>query len=143
MKKPYLIQRATILRPLANKNARLSKAVNFDYMGSAEFEFEALPSSFRAIQAVADDWKQHLVPEICEQDKMLRVYSAFTEAELQEYTQHLLKLRAGHLRTKEATRFEVNYGATFKYTEPSDFWWDIENHVMFGFDKAFMNRLVH
>lgn len=53
---PYLIQRASINTPLAAPSARLSQAVNFDYMGSAEFEFGALPRSFRNIEAQTVSW---------------------------------------------------------------------------------------
>lgn len=43
MRTPYLIQRGKIVKPLAEHDTRLSKAVNLDYMGSSEFEFGALP----------------------------------------------------------------------------------------------------
>lgn len=142
MHTPRLIQRATISRPLAPENALLSKAVDFDYMGSAEFEFGALPKSFRAIKARADDWKCRLVKEIVDKDRPLRVYSAFTDEEFEEYKSHLLKLRDGQLRTKESTYFDKKHEEHFK-TLQCDFWWDIDNHVTFGFDKNFMNRLPH
>lgn len=61
---PYHIQRGDIVTPLAPDTARLSKAVDFHYMGSAEFEFGALPKSFRRIEQVADDWKLQRVDDI-------------------------------------------------------------------------------
>lgn len=138
---PYLIQRAEIQRPLADPDARLSRAVDFDYMGSAEFEFGALPSSFRNIEAQADAWQCRLVQEIQEEGRPLRVYSAFNDAEFEEYRQHLLALRAGRGRTKERTEFGLDQPRS-RFTV-CDFWWDITNDVMFGFDKVFMNRLPH
>lgn len=142
MQAPYLIQRATIETPLADDSSRLSQAVNFDYMGSAEFEFGALPKSFRRIEAVADDWKCRRVEEIKEGDKPLRVYSALTDDEFEQYKQHLIAARSGKLHTKESTYFEHDHAERFKYAR-ADFWWDIDNDVMFGFHKQFMNRLPH
>lgn len=139
---PYLIQRAKINRPLAPATVRLSQAVNFDYMGSAEFEFGALPQSFRRIEAMADAWKCRLVPEIMEGEIALRVWSAFTDEEFDEYKGYLLCLRnpgSNTIRTKEGVRFEA--GREKSTYSSTDFWWDISNDAMFGFDKNFMNRV--
>jgi hypothetical protein len=55
LRKPYLIQRANIVKPLSPKNqagkVTLSKSVSFDYMGSSEFEFGALPKSLKRLHA--------------------------------------------------------------------------------------------
>ena len=139
---PYLIQRAEINRPLTPASVRLSQAVNFDYMGSAEFEFGALPQSFRRIEAMADSWKCRLVPEIMEDEIALRVWSAFTDEEFEEYKDYLLRLRnpgSNPIRTKEGVRFEA--GRKKSTYSNTDFWWDIDNDVMFGFDKTFMKRV--
>lgn len=134
---PYLIQRGEIRRPLANIDVRLSQAVNFEYMGSAEFEFGALPQSFRRIEAKKDTWRKHLVPEIKSGETSLRVYGSFAEGELEQYTERLLVLRSGKGHTKESTYFEEVRPAYAK----TDFWWDLDNDVMFGFDKKFMGAL--
>ena len=141
---PYLIQRGEIKTPLADPNSRLSFAVNFDYMGSAEFEFGALPKSFRRIEANANDWKCRIVEEIKEDDVPLRVWSAFTDEEFDKYKKYLLQMRdpknnGGRLKTKEAVRFEHDYDhGKFCCT---NFWWDIDNDVMFGFKKELMKRV--
>ena len=141
---PYLIQRAEIETPLAAPTARLSQAVNFDYMGSAEFEFGALPKSFRRIESMADNWKCRIVAEITEEDVPLRVWSALTDEEFTQYVGYLKRMRdpknhGGHLRTKEAVRFEHDYNhGKFNKT---NFWWDVDNDVMFGFKKEFMKRV--
>lgn len=144
LKFPYLIQRAEINSPLADETDRLSQAVDFDYMGSAEFEFGALPKSFRRIEALADNWKCRLVPEITENEVPLRVYSAFTDEEFEIYKGYLLGLRAGNSRgqTKERTDFDPKNSYTGKYGK-TNFWWDITNDVMFGFHKTFMKRVPH
>ena len=137
--RPYLIQRARVNTPLAEVDTRLSNAVYFDYMGSAEFEFGALPKSFRALQAMRKDWKLRLVPHLTENEIPLRVFSALADAQFAEYVKHLEAFRkpGNRIRTKESVRFEAGEKAAW---DP-DFWWDIDNHVMFGFNKNFMNRL--
>lgn len=137
--KPYLIQRGEIERPLGNfRGARLSQAVDFDYMGSAEFEFGALPKSFRAMEAMADKASMTVLEEITEGDVFLRVFHFFDEQEFAEYKKHLINLRQDNIHTKERTCFNYNRS---KYEMKFDFWWDIQNHVMWSFDKKFMNHI--
>lgn len=138
----YLVQRGKINRPLGKfEGQRLSKAVNLDYMGAAEFEFGALPKSFMAIEARVDAATLRIVPEIRQHESPLRVFSTMSDDEWSEYLSELLKLRAGALRTKENARFtESEVDNTPSYGH-ADFWWDIGNHVMFSFDKVFMKRI--
>lgn len=135
---PYLIQRGEIKRPLVD--GRISEAVNLDYMGSAEFEFGALPKSLRAMQSRLDDLKATTEPRILEGERSLRILHGFTPDEYEEYLGYLLELRADKRRTKETTRFAAGY-PPMKFSK-TDIWWDIDNHVMFSFDKVFMNRLL-
>lgn len=139
MHTPYLIQRGTINRPLVE--GRFSEAVNLDYMGSAEFEFGALPKSLRALQAKVDSISLTTEPRITDEGgASLRVLHTFTPDEYEEYVGHLLKLREGQLRTKESTWFDKEHPKRFK-TLRCDVWWDIDNHVMWTFDKVFAKRL--
>lgn len=112
-------------------------------MGSAEFEFGALPKSFRRIEALADLWVCRIVPDILEEETPLRVWSALSDTEFEEYRSWLLRardpLRYGALRTKESVRFNSDYKHSQFNT--TNFWWDITNDVMFGFKKEFMKRL--
>lgn len=136
---PYLIQRATIVRPL-KRTGRFSEVVDLDYMGSSEFEFGALPASLRMLQKHIDDIKLTVEPRLRDTDNHnLRVLHTFNEADYEGYVQHLLNLRADKQRTKECTRFQASYPAS-RFTV-TDLWWDINNHTMFSFDKNFMNRL--
>jgi hypothetical protein len=145
---PYLIQRARIATPLAEKSAHLSKAVGFHYMGSAEFEFGALPKSLRRIEARADSWICRIVNDIKEGDTPLRVWSALTDEEFAEYVGYLKILRASQsdrtvkrFYTKESVQFEFDRDRTQDEYFKTDFWWDITNDVMFGFKKEFMKRV--
>ena len=138
MKTPYLVQRCEIRRPLVE--GRISEALDLDYMGSAEFEFGALPKSLRALQARVDDIKLTVDNRITDNEKSLRVLHTFNESEFEEYFKFMLRMRGNDLRIKESSRFEAGrepskYGIT-------DVWWDIDNHVFWSFDKIFMNRIT-
>lgn len=137
---PYLVQRANIRTPLAEKTERLSRAVDFDYMGSAEFEFGALPRSFRRIESNLANFKRRTVTDILDGESSLRVWSYLSDEDFAEYCKYLRKMRSNRhaLRMKEYPGFEADNVS--KWRKP-DFWWDIENDVMFSFHKNFMNRV--
>jgi hypothetical protein len=140
---PYLIQRARIISPLTKEGERLSNAVRFDYMGSAEFEFGALPKSFRRIQAKRSLLKLRKVEGIKFGELQLRVLSTMTDEEFAEYSVILKTLRGSDrkIRTKEATQFNEDY-KPYDEAFRNDFWWDICNDAMFTFHKQFANRLI-
>lgn len=136
---PWLIQRAGIRKPLSDVNeTTLSNSVSFDYMGSSEFEFGALPSSLRRMRD--RELKIRLVKGITHEQSPLRVLSYLDDKMFHEYEQTLFNLRFGNPRLKEVSRFNHDYpnrDSSFR----TDFWWDIENDVMWSFDKIYMNRL--
>lgn len=142
---PYLIQRARINTPLTKAGERLSNAVHFDYMGSAEFEFGALPKSFRRIQQKRPLLKLRKIEDIKSGELPLRVLSTMTDEEFAEYTEILKTLRASDrkIRTKEMTYFNEDY-KPFSDNDiyRIDFWWDVCNDAMFTFHKQFANRLI-
>lgn len=138
VKRPYLVQRGEIRRPLKDESCRFSDAVNLDYMGSAEFEFGALPKSLRALQARVDSLKKTVLVSVMSGDVPLKVLHGLSDAAFKEYEGHLLAIRADKHRLKESSHFAHDYSSQYAKT---DFWWDIDNHVMWSFDKEFMNRL--
>ena len=140
MQVPYLIQRAQINRRLNEfKGERLSKSIDCDYMGSAEFEFGAIPKAYRAIRDDFLNYRQSKIEAIMENDAVLRLFHNFNDEDLAKYTKYLLQMRGDQyaLQTKENVGFDPNS----YYYKRTDFWWDIENHVMWSFDKEFMKRL--
>lgn len=132
MKTPYLVQRATILTPLMPPNTRLSKAVNFDYMGSSEFEWGALPKAFKA-SSLSPTLTLKFIQE---QNLRILLPQGIT---LEEYLPYLDKMKEQKLRLKES----ISYGLDPKdiFHQRDNFWWDIENNVMWSHHKQFMKRL--
>lgn len=136
----YHIQRGTIKRPLT-RDTRFSEAVDLDYMGSAEFEWGALPKSLRELQANVDNIKLTVEPRIQDEEgRSLRVLHTFDTDAYEAYVSLLVDLREGTRRTKESTYFDKDHKKRFKTLE-CDLWWDIDAHAMWSFDKQFMNRL--
>lgn len=145
MKSLYLIQRGAIKRPLSSPRdaVRLSQAVSLDYMGSAEFEWGALPESFRRIEAHPMPFIMRIVDSITDTKdgivRPLKVWSCLQDDEFTFYVAELTKLRNDHGRTKEYTSFEKD--RQLSSYDKTDFWWDIRNDAMFGFDVDFMDMV--
>lgn len=134
MKKPYLVQRATINKTFKNK--KLSEAVDFDYMGSAEFEFGAIPRAFKILK----ENKGNIIKSIMHFDgKELYLCHYMKLGELGEYENYIKDLYDDKIRLKETSRFAKNT----RYVCNIDFWWDIENNVMFSYNKKFMDELLN
>jgi hypothetical protein len=152
MKTPYLIQRAEI-NDSRTDEMRVSQAVRLDYMGSAEFEFGATAKSLRALEKAfltrkPEDGDLMRVTDVAEittksrsgKQKPLKVLHCFTDEEFEQYIPYLHKMREGKLRAKENPRFEA--APQWPFTSNSiNFWWDIENHVMWSFDHEVMRKL--
>lgn len=138
MRQPYLVQRGKINTPLAPESCCFSEAVQLDYMGSAEFEFGAVARSTRALQAGVDNIKKTVVTSIMENGVPLKVLHMFSEEDFKEYEKYLLRMRGNDIRLKEVSGFCPDDG---RWATRNNFWWDIENHVMWSFNKVFMNRL--
>lgn len=156
---PYLIQRAHINNPLAPATERLGKAVRFDYMGASEFEWGALPASFRRMQAQQQKFSVRLVHDIRDEDSPLRIFSYLDDENFTAYVKFIRELREPsnnpreRIRLKERSEFSLeekrfdermyaNRKDSYK-PDRANFWWDIDNDVMFSFHKMFMNRLGH
>lgn len=137
MKPIYLVQRATIKVPLAFDKSTLTDSVRFDYMGSSEFEYGALPASLRRLQSNQKAITTFVAPIYDKKGRHLRILSYLSKEDINLYVGQLCLLRQGGIRTKERTEFSELPSMYDK----TDFWWDIENDVMWSFHKEYMNRL--
>lgn len=138
---PYMVQRATIVRPYVDMaNAKLGDAVDLDYMGSSEFENGATGISLRVFQARASDIRQSVHPTITDALKRpLFIVHTFDDAKLDVYNGYLRRLRGidQAIRTKERTNFDQSIKSS-----DTDFWWDLHNHVFWSFDQHFMMGMI-
>lgn len=142
--KPHLIMRAKIRRPLVATSVRLGEAVELEYMGSSEFEGGATGKSLRWLEDAGRAGRRlRVMTLINENDQPLRVLSKFNDAEFQQYSQYLLRMRnekEGQLRLLEPAYFDPSTRPAYA---KCDFWWDLNNHVMWSFHKPFMKRLEY
>lgn len=122
--KPYLIQRAKFHYRQDKKG--IDTILKFDYMGSSEFEFGALPKS---LQRIRDVISEYVYFEINLNGKSITVFCKENKKDF--INQYLTDLSLKNFTLKEYSDFD-NYiydGGFFKCN--TDFWWDIENDVMF------------
>lgn len=140
---PYLIQRCKIEQPVEN-GVRFSHNVKLDYMGSAEFEFGIVPQSLRRM---AESKDYHLVPVrdiLNDNGDHLYVWCDLPFEKVPEYVEILKRLRnKNDIRLKESSHFYINKADDWysKDNARTDFWWDLDNNIMFTFNADMMKVL--
>lgn len=123
---PYLIQRGKIR--IDENRKGLDKLVAFDYMGSSEFEFGALPKSLREIRT---NLKLY-------QPKMMHIPNVSGVTIFAKNIAETLEAIKGVSKRKFALKEHCDF---YDWCEPSyifasekenrnDFWWDIGNNFM-------------
>jgi len=125
---PHLIQRGSFLNRENKKG--IDSILIFDYMGSSEFEWGALPESLKEIRNNINDFRFH---HLLINEKKVTVYVNKSESitDLIEYLNNLAKRKC---KPREYSDFE-----TYIFPDKdelldenqTDFWWDIGNHFMF------------
>ncbi len=139
VKKPYLIQRCSINKPIEQyRDKLLSEALDFDYMGSTEFEIGKARESLLFIRRNYSEAKTVLHPKINHGFHALRVFHVFNDVDWSTYADYLVQLRHDQIHLKENSKFQLH---TLKSIREIDFWWDIENSVMWSFNKPFMTQI--
>ena len=128
---PFLIQRCTVLSLDPAKADKIANVLKPEYMGSAEFEFGALPASLRA---VFENWRQYacFLPGL--KDKACRALFLFARKDQEAQVREAVRLasRERAVRTKEWVGLEHALngyppGQGYGGSKP-DVWWDIEHH---------------
>lgn len=144
--KPWLIQRASIRRPLGKfKRQGLSASLNFDYMGSSEFEHDNLPDSLLRVHSTFFDYQLQKSDEIyihsAGKTFCLRLFTRLKGLQLAQYFEYIKQLRKGTLQLKEFSRFDGYAFSDSSLPTQTDFWWDVDNDVFFSFDKTYLSEL--
>lgn len=143
---PYLIQRCMIDNPLPKKDVRFGKAIRHDYMGSSEFEWNAVPNAF--VYKNLSDYKLSKVDvfEVVDgEEKQLRLFHCFNDEELAKYVAILKDLQQNQINLKEASGFDVDITTkerAKKYYAKVDMWTDLDNNVIFTYHKMAANRIA-
>jgi len=141
MEKPYLIQRAKFEDNKEGKG--IDRLLSFDYMGSSEFEWNALPKALRSMRDFLSDYIQF---QYSFKQYPTKSVTVFCKKEQKEFIGDILEQLADReIRLKE-------YCDLDKYLRDeggrlyNDFWWDIDQDWMFwksnpDFDLKFKDAI--
>jgi hypothetical protein len=118
-----------------------------EYMGSAEFEFGALPSSLKEMTKMVDFLDVYMVkPEIKDfQGKRMFLICTDEQVNYQEFFPRLIENK---IRLKEYTELDKAISGKRWNNEPLNpkcyvnAWWDIDNHIMFCFGKSEAKKII-
>lgn len=143
MNRPHLIQRMKFKEDPC-EDPSVDELLNMTYMGSAEFEWGALPNSLKRMTKSFEDFNIFIVCTMSDASNGPLVLISHTD----EYTTFFPKLIDGTIRLKETSKLKE--AMTGKYgsgrpVEPRDkidAWWDIENDVMFCFGKSRAEQIL-
>jgi hypothetical protein len=153
--RPYLIQRGEFRKIADNDIVGLDALIDYDYMGSAEFEFGSLGES---LEKICKEWAAYKIvrmEDIKDMNGNILYYLApatfmshidskktLTAEDLKEVMTNLFTKKS-HYRLKEWSNcYEHIYGDTYNTKVPStNFWWDIDYHWMACFGKD-IKRLI-
>lgn len=125
MNQPYLIQRAKFKN---SEDKGIDALLRFDYMGSSEFEWGALPKSLKRIRDGIADY--NFFDHMFENGKVVNIFCKNNDKD--EIGGWLEKLAKHELYLKEYCDLDdwINPDE-FSRKETSDFWWDIDNDLFF------------
>ncbi len=144
-KSPHLVQRCNFC-PESPKNARVSQQFAADYMGSSEFEYGAMSRSIRAIGANMHKMDIYKTDIVNEDGKRLWVFCANdVRAELIEWLEDRATTRSEMDCDYNGLQECLGFWCWFNPTDRSrhtNFWWEIEQHAAWGFEKASVQRFA-
>lgn len=125
---PYLIQRAKFSKE-KNESTGLDKLLNFEYMGSAEFEWGALP---KALDSIRGKISKYVIANITIEDKDITIFvnKDVTPLQLAKYMDDLA-YRVSYLKEPSGFDYYIKQKDVGSFVNKPDFWWDIKNDIMF------------
>jgi hypothetical protein len=145
MKNIYLVQRGDITMT-PDKDVPLRDVLVYDYMGAAEFEGGALGKSLMALYKDLDKYKAIKVPAIVKGESELRLFyngdwlTEDLEAYILQLTKHYIGGSSAPYSKESLYLSKKDLTDNHTFNKPA-FWWDIQNHTFFSFNKLFINRL--
>lgn len=141
--RPYLIQTGKIKPITKPAIVGIDSLVDLHYMGSAEFEFGALPQSLHRVVNHLDTYEIVKTGIVNFENAQLFLICKPTDAE--ELTAILLTLRDEKpYRLKENIGLDANLSGKEKADSYwfFDFWWDVENDYFFVVGKENAKKVM-
>jgi hypothetical protein len=148
--KPHLIQSFTLPTDRVNPKAKLGDMWHADYMGSAEYEFGAIPKAFRACLSHGGkiEWRQTSVTvRVSKGQKDLTMFTGFFDPNLSKTDYHieLVKMIFGErdaCRLKECVDFQKHVGFKDLHALRNRGFWDIDNQVFICFNEQLHKEIT-
>jgi hypothetical protein len=122
--KTWLIQRGKFEN--REYKSGIDSILSFDYMGSSEFEWGALPKSLGNIRGELNEYTYLDVPM---KNKVITVFCK--DSQKSDIKLYLTELAENKMRLKEFSAFDSYIKDDEYFKDRFDFWWDIENDLMF------------
>lgn len=151
----YLVQRGAFRTEINNsKHSELDKNILLDYMGSAEFEWGALPKSYNRILDNVGEYYIHIHPDIKNaNDVPLLVFCTNKDWEyikdtLSEFIKANNPKQVSDYRLKEWISFADRHyqvgppKSRWDKVNEDDFWWDIDNDFFFFYGAIDRANLI-
>ncbi len=145
-KRPRLLQRAVIRRPFGRyRDSRFFDSVTLEHQSDSQFAL-GVPASLKRMyhtRFVYSVFKaENLVLHKDNRKYALRICTRLRGNELEQYVNWLIAVRSGELKMPFASGFTTQDFADGMLPTAPDLWWDLENDVIFSFDKNYMSRLT-
>jgi len=130
---PYLIQRAKWRHKMNLEKKGIDQIIEFDYMGSSEFEWGALPKSLKRIREHISDYvwtHTEMYSIFSHRDQVTDILDAVTKLKLKEiHTKEFTAMREGICPNTVLNKLDYDFGFRI--------WWDIVNDFFIFSKKGF------
>lgn len=127
----YLVQRCRISQE-PSPGKRFGECVVFDYMGSSEFEFGAIPKCFEALEIIHSKmtiWKHHRKSPFDNKD----IFVLSLPEQRLPFAFELEMMFNGKSYTKEYVFSE--------FDKSNDLWIDLKNNIIFSKQESFLKEI--
>lgn len=145
-KEPKLIQTAEIRRPLGKyRDSRFFDSVTLHNMNAEQFD-TGIHASFKRMYNTRFAFSlfkaENLYIKNNNRSYALRIFTRLRGQELEDYVAWLIRVRERDIKTLRPSGFTVGDFGEGELPRSPDLWWDIQNDVIFSFDKNYMARLA-
>lgn len=133
--KSYLIQEGKFEKIEKSEVNGIDSLINFSYMGSAEFEFGALPKSLKRMLWKNGEYSFFKIKNL-KNIKTNQCARVFCRIDLKDETiKEVERISQNKYGYKETCHFADRFKDGKSYGEDINFWWDIDNDFMFFFGE--------
>lgn len=144
----HLVQRCKNSRGAIDPSRGFDGSFKPEYMGSAEFEFNALPQSLKRMRTANDLVRKHR--DVTIDGVTRKVFFVGSHATLKAKVDQFQEWAAQGFRGKESTWFPENFTGRDRFADMpvSDWmaetvlWWALNEDVMFTLDQATADRAL-